>query len=159
MDTEALKESLKKVGWIYSVNAAVKARGVRRAYERTLASYAKKRCVGGAESILIQRSGARLRSFQNAERPLRIFYMGTDEQQDRSGTLQALEKLGPLAYFVQPDGKYGQFLNGPRVDRQRINGQHLLAMFERLQSAKGTPNVLFGQLQAGWVSARALDEV
>lgn len=159
MNTKELKNSLKQVGWIYSVNAAWKAWLVRRDYERTATLYSQRPARGSAESILAQRSGERLARFQQASEPLRIFYVGTDELQDRSGILQALDGLGHTTYMTQADGKYGQFLGGTRSDRQRVNGQRLLDMFATLHEKQSTPHILFGQMQAQWVPRNVLDEI
>jgi spore maturation protein CgeB len=159
MDRQKLKTALKEVGWIYSLNAAMKARNVRRAYERNVAHYSGKPVAGSAESLLVRRSGTRLRRFQSVQRPLRIFYMGTDELQDRSGILQALESLGELTYFEQSNGTYGQYLKGTRTERQETNTRQLLTMFGRLHNFHKTPDIVFGQLQSHYLSASALDEI
>ena len=159
MYADALKRPLKKVSWIYSVNAAFKARSVRRAYEHTLAAYSKKQVAGTAEELLASRKSTTLKRIQNLERTPGIFYVGTDELQDRSGILQALSQLGQLNWLTQPGGKYGQLLNAPRAARQKINGEQLLAMFEKLDRDGVPPDLLFGQMQAGWIPGRVLDEI
>jgi hypothetical protein len=92
------------------------------------------------------------------ERP-GIFFLGTDESQDRSGTLQALDRMGQLYYFTRSDGSYGQNFPGSEVERRRTNSIRLLDLFGELSSQGKTPNVLIGQTWAGYIDPKALDKI
>jgi spore maturation protein CgeB len=159
MNNENVKRTMKKSRWIYDLNAAIKSRQVRKEYDRVAGLYAGKTEKGTAEQLLARRSGERLERFRNVRRPLRIFYMGTDELQDRAGILQGLEQVGEVTYFEQADGKYGQYLSGTRADRQIKNSERLLQMFETLHVDGRTPDILFGQMQGRYVFGRTLDEI
>jgi len=87
---------------------------------------------------------------RNAEvdRPLRIFFLGTDEQQDRSGTLQALASVSELTYFTRADGSYGQNDPAPPLLRKRANTERLWALVKEQSEQGKPPDILIAQTWA-----------
>lgn len=58
----------------------------------------------------------------------RVFFMGTDEQQDKSGFVQALERVADVRYFTRDDGSWGQNDPAPYATRRERNTQRLWAL-------------------------------
>ncbi|MCK4823378.1 hypothetical protein KA005_46930, partial [bacterium] len=101
-----IKTYLKKLPWLYDLNARIKARAAKKQYYKTFACYASKKQGKSFETLFSARLGDRVNKLRKLKRPPNIFFLGTDELQDRSGTIQALEKLGHLTCFTQADGSY-----------------------------------------------------
>jgi spore maturation protein CgeB len=91
--------------------------------------------------------------------PVSIFFLGTDEQQDRGGMLQALDRIGTLNYFTRTDGSYGQNYPGPDSDRRRTNSERLLALFDEFVQAGRVPDILLAQTWAGYVDPKVLGKI
>jgi hypothetical protein len=108
------------------------------------------------EELLKERAGDILDELKKLERPLNIFFLGTDEMQDRSGTLQALEKLGNLTYFTQPVGSYGQSYPGPLKECAEANSRRLWNMLQQLEAKGKSPDILIGQSRGGLIDASIL---
>ena len=133
MNTLNIKKSLKNIGLLYNGNARLKAWSVRKSYNDTIRYYAKKKLRGSFASLLNERAGDRIKRLKNLDRPLNIFFLGTDEQQDRSGIIQALERLGNLTYFTGADGSYGQNQPGSPAEHRTNNTKRFLKLFKALQ--------------------------
>jgi len=61
----------------------------------------------------------------------RVFFMGTDEQQDKSGFLQALERVADIRCFTRDDGSWGQNDPAPYFARRERNTQRLWALLAK----------------------------
>lgn len=136
---ERLKAPLRRMDWPARLNAALKARATRRLYDRTLAHY---RAAGaphapGMPQLRLRRDDA-----------LRIFFLGTDEQQDRSGMLQSLHKLGDVRHFTHADGSYGQNDPRPEAVRRQANADRLWELVSTEARAGRAPDILIGQTWA-----------
>ncbi len=144
--------ALKKVPLLLAINAAIKARGTKRLYERTVSSYAR------ITTLRTPHELPRLRAHRT-DHPLRIFFLGTDEDQDRSGILQALEDCGHLRYFTRADGSYGQ--NDPRSGevRRRANTERLWELITAAAAAGETPNVLIAQTWGSVIDPQVLNRI
>lgn len=143
----SFKSNLKKIGWLYGLNARYKSAAVQREYRATVARYAKLPQPRSFQELL----GERLlgtRQITPIDRPLRIFFLGTDEQQDRSGTLQALAKISELSYFTRKDGTYGQNDPLPPLLRKRANTERLWALIKEQAERGKSPDVLIAQTWA-----------
>ncbi|MBI3807278.1 MAG: glycosyltransferase [Nitrospirae bacterium] len=95
----------------------------------------------------------------NRASPVTVFFLGTDEMQDRSGILQALSRRGPLTYFTRADGSYGQNHPGPASVRRRTNSERLLALFAELAVKEELPHLMIAQTWAGFVDPKVLREI
>jgi hypothetical protein len=144
-----LKETLKRVGWIGTLNAWLKARAVRRAYDRTLADYRARPAPAMPPLPRLSVTG----------RPLRIFFVGTDEQQDRSGILQALERHGRVRIYTQADGRYGHNdFRAPSVRRQ-ANAERLQSLVDTAALEGEAPDLLLAQTWATLIDPAVFDRI
>lgn len=75
----------------------------------------------------------------------RVFFMGTDEQQDKSGFFQALQRVADVQVFTRDDGGWGQ--NDPAVYevRKERNTRRLWALLTELASGGWQPDLLLMQ--------------
>ncbi|MBM3344904.1 MAG: hypothetical protein FJY55_00145, partial [Betaproteobacteria bacterium] len=126
--------------WATRINAALKARATRRLYDRTLTHYRRSGMHREAPAV------PRLRQ-QRAD-ALRIFFLGTDEQQDSSGMLQSLQKLGDARHFTRADGSYGQNDPRPEAVRRQANADRLWELVSTQAHAGHAPDILIGQTWA-----------
>jgi spore maturation protein CgeB len=142
-----LKTKIKKIGWLYGLNARYKAAAVKRVYRNTVARYNNIPSSRSFQEILREHLTGKL-CCADKGRPPRIFFLGTDEQQDRSGTLQALAKFSELTYFTRVGGGYGQ--NDPATPslRKRANTDRLWAMLKELADQGKVPDILIAQTWA-----------
>lgn len=146
---------LKRLPWIYSWNAWIKSREVRRIYQATVRLYQNRSSLHGKSVTCVRR----VSSSGSADRSTRrIFFLGTDEQQDRSGIIQALGRLGELMYFTRADGSYGQNYPGSEQDRRRTNSERLRHQFAILEANGKLPDILIAQTWAGYIDPKLLGE-
>lgn len=87
-----------------------------------------------------------------------MFFLGTDEMQDRSGILQALSRCGPLTCFTRADGTYGQNHPGPASLRRQKNSERLLALLAELAVKGELPHLLIAQTWPGLGDPKVLAE-
>jgi hypothetical protein len=85
---DSLKALGKQISWVGALNSRYKSTRLKQEYERTLAHYRQRNVPAPLESGL----RGKTRSFGLGGKP-RLFFIGTDELQDRSGILQALERI------------------------------------------------------------------
>ncbi len=142
-----LKSKLKRFGWLNELNVRYKSAAVKRAYKATVARYAAMPPSRSFPDLIRDRLAD---GKFNAEsgRPLRIFFLGTDEQQDRSGILQALAKISELTYFTRADGSYGQNDPAPPLLRRRANTERLWSMVKEQADQGKPPDMLIAQTWA-----------
>lgn len=159
MNTLNIRKSLKNIGLLYNGNARLKAWSVRKIYNDTIRYYAKKNLRGSFASLLNERAGDRIKRLKNLDRPLNIFFLGTDEQQDRSGIIQALERLGNLTYFTGADGSYGQNQPGFPSERRTNNTKRFLKLFNQLSLQGETPDLLIAQTRASFIDPKVLSQI
>lgn len=136
---------LKDITPIRAVNAYFKARQTKREYRRLVEHY---------DSVVFRPTEVpHLRT--NVER-LRMLFVGTDEQQDRSGLIQALGRAGDLTLFARSDGAYGHNdWREPEV-RRRANGTRLADILDGLEEAGRLPDVVLTQTWATLMDPAAL---
>lgn len=93
-----------------------------------------------------------------AGRKPRLFFMGTDLQQDSCGLLQSLERVFDLQVFHRADGTYGLFSphNSRRFDGDRLNYHTILESLARLQDEGWVPDIILFQGLPEYLSAGTL---
>ena len=92
--------------------------------------------------------------------PLKLLVVGTMEAQDRSGMLQALERLDPQAtVFTEADGSYGLEFPGSLTDFQprERNSARLREIWAKLARDGRKPNLVIGQMMGLVVAPDVLD--
>src|SRR5262245_10770696 len=98
---DSLKALGKQIAWVRTLNGQYKSAKLKQEYTRTISYYSRRR---QTQADLWAALASRVRSsaprFVQGERP-RLFFLGTDELQDRSGILQALDRLTDLTYFTR----------------------------------------------------------
>lgn len=131
---QAIKRYLRDVQWLYRLNAMLKCLHAKRIYRTTVRHYEH---TSAAKSC----SPTRL----TCAMPPRVFFMGTDEQQDKSGFFQALQRVADVRVFTRDDGSWGQ--NDPAVYevRRERNTRRLWALLSELSSAGWQPDFLLMQ--------------
>ncbi|MEQ1661173.1 MAG: glycosyltransferase [Thiobacillus sp.] len=82
--------------------------------------------------------------YQSYRRP-RIFFMGTDEQQDKSGFVQALQRVADVEVFTREDGAWGQNDPVPYEVRRARNTQRLWVLVSGLSARGWAPDLLITQ--------------
>ncbi len=146
----SIKSALLSVPWIYSLNAALKSRATKRLYRRTMAHY------GGMPT---RHRLPALKCLSASKEKCNIFFVGTDEMQDRSGILQALARLGRLQWFTRADGSYGQNDPRPEALRRRANADRLWALVSEQASAGRPPDILIAQTWPTLMDPMVLDRI
>lgn len=152
-----LRDVFKHVNWIYALNASVKARAVKKTYADTVARYARTQ-KKDLHLPALPAAKDSLRPHAPAQQ-LNIFFVGTDEQQDRSGILQALGRLGQLRYFTRADGSYGQNDPRPAAVRRAANTDRLWELVKDAASAGEAPHVLIAQTWASVIDPRVFARI
>lgn len=140
-----LKTWLKRFYIPSTINNRYKSRQIVASYQRTVAYYAGLNDVPVSD-VWYARAGALF--LQARSQDFRIFFVGTDEQQDKSGFLQALQRLGDVRCFVRRDGGWGQNDPAPYAERRTNNTRRLEELFS-VNAAEGwIPHLLIMQTWA-----------
>ncbi len=161
---------LKKSALLNHANAILKAYFTVQKRNRLLKRY---RNQAVQENIIYSRVGvvenfkAQIKSSLKHESSikLRVFYIGTDESQDYSGFLQALNKIFDVYIFCDAYGKYGlmrnsEILTPQSVSRIRnLNGQALIEQLDTQIESYGNFDFLLGQMLGNNISNAALEYV
>lgn len=140
-----IKDWLKRLDLPRRVNSRLKSRALVANYERTVTRYAAK-CDVSIGPQQLKRIDALAAA---ARKPgFRIFFAGTDEEQDKSGFLQALQRVGDVRCFVRTDGGWGQ--NDPAAYQQRRynNTRRLEELFASNAAEGWVPHLLITQTWA-----------
>lgn len=114
---DEVKDRLRKVSVFARANAMLKCWQAKSRYHSTISHY----------QTLPIAADCRLPKLPASGKP-RIFFMGTDEQQDKSGFLQALERVADVRCFTRSDGSWGQNDPTPYLERRERNTRQLLAL-------------------------------
>lgn len=131
---QAIKRHLRSVQWLYRLNAMLKCAQAKRRYRATVSHYA------GVK----QTACPAMPRLEGAGQP-RVFFMGTDEQQDKSGFLQALERVADVRCFTRDDGSWGQNDPAPYAARRERNTQRLWTLLADLTQQGWRADVLLIQ--------------
>jgi hypothetical protein len=128
-----------------AVNAGARARATRSTYRALERHYA-----GRQSTIAIAKLAI-------GQRRPRLLFIGTDEAQDRSGLIQALERISDVTLFTREDGGYGH--NDPRAPevRRAANRARLLSILDRMHAAGTGPDIVLAQTWATLIDPVAFD--
>ena len=159
MTLSTIKAKLKNIRWLANANAWWKTRLTKDAYANTVRYYAGTPFVDTFATMLAKRLVSRNGSVNKHSGELNIFYLGTDELQDRSGILQSLERFGSLGYFTRADGAYGQYIAGTEEQRRSINADRLLEIFKKLHAEGKTPDLLIAQTFASYIDPKVFSQI
>jgi len=160
-----IRVALKRIGLVYALNALFKAAQMKRALARLSVRYSTL-CKGleyKAEDIpdMVAERLKERGIFQSPRERLRIFWIGANWEQDNSGFLQALEKVGEVSHFTNFNGKYGLEFSEREYDQALVerNSNCLLEQITRVQETRGKIDLLLGQMWANYLSVEALKRI
>jgi spore maturation protein CgeB len=167
-----VRAALLRVRPIAALNRKWKARALRSGLDRLKSHYSSRASTEGvrysreaALHLLCERLACRpLVGRSPAEARPRIFWAGTNEDQDNSGLLQGLRTVGAVVHATKADGSYGlrSVAPDPRVLRDsrvvRENGKMLLDQVRRAHGHAAI-DVLIGQLWANYLDVEVLAEI
>jgi spore maturation protein CgeB len=151
-----VKHALARVPGVAALNQVAKARQTVAHYRASCAYYASRALPPDAGRPLRERLG---RHGLAGKRQPRLFFVGTDEQQDKSGLLQALGHLAQTRWFVKPDGSYGH--NDPRAApvRRAANADLLWRQLEALAAEGWVPDIVLAQTWASLIDPAVFGRV
>jgi hypothetical protein len=152
----ALKRSLLRVPAVAAMNQRVKARQTVAQYRASCAYYATRALPADARRPLRERLGGR--ALAGTARP-RVFFVGTDEQQDTSGLLQALQRLADTHWFRKADGSYGHNDPGPVALRRVSNAERLWDQLNALAGEGWVPDIVLAQTWASLIDPTVFDRL
>jgi len=161
------KEALKKISWIYSLNAFLKARANTRKTKKLYAYYQEKARVLNleySESGVIKMVRERLakRGIRPAlQKKFRIFWVGAHYSQDASGFLGGLKKFGEVITFQNEEGGYGLLFaqtvktKMSESEAKESNSRALLKQIKEANQGKKL-DLLMGQMWADFLDVDVL---
>jgi spore maturation protein CgeB len=167
------KEFLLRVPVVLSVNQLLKAHQLRtglRILEETYAEraraidfvYSESTAIGNFQRNLV---AAKPNTYPKQLGDLRIFWVGSNRDQDESGFLQALRRMGRVIEFTNWKGGYGQWYwdDHGRVSIfddaiVALNDQSLLFQIENALK-EGSIDIVLGQMWANFISKEALQRI
>jgi spore maturation protein CgeB len=142
-----IKKKIKNISWIYSLNALLKSKKEKDKYNSNSKYYLAKKNENVIYPVL------------RTDSSLNIFYLGTDELQDKGGILQGLEPFGNVYYFTKSDGGYGQYIDSSIDLRKQKNASRLKEIFKELENQKSIPKILFAQTFSTYIDANIFKEL
>ena len=163
-----IRSSLKKVPFVYFLNATLKARNNTTRMALLYRTYREKAQAAGIrysesemKDIVRTRLARRGIITSPSRGRLRIFWVGAHYEQDKSGFLKGLESFGEVVTFRNAHGMYGleypdkydRRLSSPDVVKR--NSDCLLLQAEKAHR-KAPIHVLMGQMWANVLDADAL---
>lgn len=151
-----LKTQLKRLAWLRELNARIKSARMVQRHRETVSRYKNCLPVTAPPSRI---SGALAAALTRRDGQLRVFFAGTDEQQDKSGMLQALQSMADVRAFTREDGSWGQNDPAPYAERQRRNTARLEALFAANAREGWVPHVLLMQTWACLLEPAALSRL
>jgi spore maturation protein CgeB len=119
---QTIRVQLRNIQWMYRLNAKLKCSQARHIFRETVKYYS---------NIINAKASPVLPTLPQVQCP-RVFFVGTDEQQDKSGFMQALERVADVRCFTRDDGSWGQNDPAPYGVRRERNTHRLWSMLADL---------------------------
>lgn len=165
----SIKEKLKQISLIYRINGFVKTLLFKYQWGRIKKLYAEKILYSGYSyvqkeeerkflSCALQRSSTK---FPLRSRKLHIFWVGANEDQDKTGFFQALNRIGKVTSFINSAGEYGlRYSAGATFDKV-VRSQNGLSIIKQVTQAhqRDKIDILIGQMWANYVPVECLEAV
>jgi len=139
------KDALRAIPLAASVNAAARARATLVEYRALERAYAGDHVAPALPALRIE------------PRKPRVLFVGTDEAQDRSGFVQALDRLSELTLFTQADGRYGHNDHRAPALRRSANGRRLHVILDDLEARDLRPDIVLAQTWSTLLDPVSLD--
>lgn len=140
--TSRLLRFLKKVPAAVFVNNKLKARQVMAEYQQTCNYYSQLTMSKSHYELL---ANVRAGKHKVEPDPMRVFFIGTDEYQDKSGLLQSVCRHADTRWFVSAAGDYGHNDSREPSVRTTANAARLWEQLEELAHAGWVPDVVLTQ--------------
>ena len=153
-----IKNYLRQNAMAYAVNSHMKSVQLKTRYQKTLLHY-----TSISSNASLAEHWVRLR--RNIEAlpgfgcGVRVLFVGTDEQQDSSGFIQALERGVELTLFRHADGSYGQNHRGDWKARVARNSARLRELMAESAARDAVPDIVLMQSWASYMSPAVLSEL
>lgn len=144
----SIKTLLKKTKTASRINAAIKCRQLKKQYKSIVYKYQNIEQKYSLEELMLKKGFTKDWSNSLINKKLNIYFIGTDEFQDKSGFIQDLSKLSNLTYFTKFDGSYGQYsgqLFYDAIQGKIINTKKAIKDMEELISKDKKPNIVLMQ--------------
>jgi spore maturation protein CgeB len=167
-----LRDQLKRIHFVAKVNGIWKARQLRCGLAQLRRHYSAAATAKGIEyreEVALAAARAKLRRSANAGdtdvRRLKVFWVGANLDQDRSGFLQALERACNVTCFYNFKGEYGLWYKDThgrtRVYDPEIVALNDKALLDQVRAARraGGIDVLMGQMWSNYLSSEALSRI
>jgi spore maturation protein CgeB len=169
----SLIETAKRFGFLNWLNSQLKSSKLKREWAKLSNNY-QKRAVKLGFSYDSDLAIGKFKNWHQKHAPeftastrrsLRVFWVGSNLNQDESGFLQALRRLADVTVFHNFEGHYGTWSGqGIELDTltfdhiRKVNDKELIEQVSRAHEIGGI-DVLIGQMWADRISKEALLEV
>jgi hypothetical protein len=139
-----LKEFLKKNSLIYKINAFIKCSFLKKKYEQWNIFYSKKPKFNTLNEVFDSKWRAEVK---NKKKPI-VYFIGTDESQDKGGLIPDLDDLVELICFHKDNGDYGQYsglLNYEGLQGRTLNTKKVIHDLDNLIKEDKKPDLILMQ--------------
>ncbi len=163
-----LKNLLKRIGMVYSLNAKIKRmqtscdwRKLEKHYSVLVRNKGIRYCENSIiDQIKIMQSQRGAGFIPLPKGKLRVFWIGANDEQDNAGFLQGVFKFGEVITFRNANGGYGLEFSSRLYDKGIIerNGNCLIEQIEKA-CVKGPVHLVMGQMWAQLISANSLKRI
>lgn len=167
------REAVKKIPLFYWVNARRRSRALKNELAALARDYGARATSAGIsydETAAITAFKERHRAYSSEFVPresgaLRVFWVGTNQNQDESGFLQSLRRIAKVTTFRNAEGGYGTAAvaghGSPQDCAERARQENARALVHQIKQAIADDRVdlLFGQMWAQRLPVEVLREV
>lgn len=142
MTIEKVKNILKRSKILSAINASIKCQVLKKQYYRILNKYKENEQKYSFKELMEQKGFTQKWSESLKNKKPNVYFIGTDEFQDKSGFIQDLSKVSNLTYFCKDDGSYGQSFE---VNKRSINTKKAIKDIEQLIDNNEKPDIVLMQ--------------
>lgn len=154
-----LKNILKKSKVISAINAKIKCKSLKKLYQSFVDRYENIEQKYSLDELMIQKDSTKKWNDAIQNKKLNIYFIGTDEFQDKSGFLQDLSDLCNLTYFTKYDKSYGQYsgqLFYDGIQGKKLNTDKVIEDIEKLILEDRKPDIV---LMQAWGRSFEIDKI
>jgi hypothetical protein len=154
-----IKNILKKSQIISVINANIKCKNLKKQYKNIVYKYKNIEQKYSLDELLTQKGFTPKWKENFKNKKLNIYFIGTDEFQDKSGFIQDLNKVCNLTYFIKYNGSYGQYSGQHMYDNQKgkvLNTNKVIEDIEKLIALDRKPDIL---LMQAWGRSFDIDKI
>lgn len=156
-----IKDTLKQVPLFYKINAAYKSFLYKKKLNRLRFLYNSINPPKKYDEQLVLESfkNKYARFFTDSERP-RVFWIGSNYDQDHTGFIQALKRHAEVDFLIQPNGQYGFAKSKKLVDREVLKYNHrvIIDLVNKITEKKKI-DLVWGQMWSNCILPDTLMEI